>query len=526
MNLSRFKPFAAFLAIFLLGAIARAWQFGTIPAGISTDEASIGLDAYYLLNYGVDRYGMSYPIHLISWGSGQNALYAYLIIPVIALKGLNVDSIRLPMLFAGILSLPLVYLAGRKILNEQFGLVAMFLLAISPWHIIASRWAVESNLFPFVFLIGFAFFLYSNSKNPFFILACAFFGLSMYVYGTAYAAVPIFLLMGIPLWLYLKRIRFVQAVIGVGVFILISLPIFVFIAVNVFSLQTVHMGPFTIPRLPVEARYISLGSVFDQTPLHKVSENLQIMWELLWTQKDDFAWNHVEPFGYFYTFTFPLALLGLVFSIVRIYQKTQQADYFLLLFAWFLASVCIGMINPVNLTRINLIFTPLVLYIGLFMSELKERIPFTLPISVAALLVAFALFQKAYYGLDHQKKLQVAFNTGINLAIEFAVQKSGDEAICFTESVPSSYLYVLFTQKPEPSNFVYSIQSTEWLLPFDYPQNPARYPRQMRQFHFQAEDCKGDPKASYVLILGETPPSSLDYRIRKFDRFQVYLPEE
>ncbi|RIK55480.1 MAG: hypothetical protein DCC59_00550 [Chloroflexi bacterium] len=526
MNLSRFKPLAGFLAIFLLGAIARAWQFGTIPPGISADEASIGLDAYYLLTYGVDRYGMSYPVHLISWGSGQNALYAYLIMPVIALNELNIDSIRLPMLVAGILSLPLIYLVGRKIVNEQFGLIAMFLLAISPWHVIASRWAVESNIFPFVFLAGFTLFLYSDNANRFFVAACASFGLSMYAYGTSYAAVPIFLSISVPLWIYTKRMRFAQAILGLGVFLLVSLPILVFIAVNVLSLPGARLGSLTIPRLPVEARYISLGSMFDQTPLQKMGENAQTLWRLLWTQTDDFAWNRVKPFGYFYTVTFPLALLGLSFSLARIYRKTQRAEYHLLLLAWLLASVCIGLINPVNLTRVNLIFTPLILYIGLFLFELKERIPPALPVGGAVLLLAFFLFQRAYYGTEHQRKLRVAFNSGIIPAIEFAVEKSEDAAVCFTETVPSSYVYVLFSQKPGPSALAQEMRSAEWLYPFDYPQNPARYPRQLGQFHFKTEDCKTDPNAMYILLLGETPPTDLDYRIKKFDRFQVYLPKE
>ena len=31
----------------------------------------------------------------------------------------------------------------------------MFFMAVSPWHIVNSRWAVESNIMPFLFLAGF-----------------------------------------------------------------------------------------------------------------------------------------------------------------------------------------------------------------------------------------------------------------------------------------------------------------------------------------------------------------------------------
>ena len=107
-----------FLLVLLVGVIARLWEFGSLPPGLNPDEASIGVEAYYLFQYGVDRNGMSYPVHLISWGSGQNSLYAYLILPLVALKGIKVMPIRLPMLIAGILSILLIYF--------RFGLYSIF----------------------------------------------------------------------------------------------------------------------------------------------------------------------------------------------------------------------------------------------------------------------------------------------------------------------------------------------------------------------------------------------------------------
>ena len=144
------KELFFFIIILGIGIFARVWEFGVMPPGINVDEASIGIEAYDLYKFGVDRNGISYPIHLISWGSGQNALYAYMIIPFIALNGLNAVSIRLPMLISGIFSLPLMYLAGKKLSGKKFGLLAMFCMAVSPWHIVNNRWAVESNILPFL----------------------------------------------------------------------------------------------------------------------------------------------------------------------------------------------------------------------------------------------------------------------------------------------------------------------------------------------------------------------------------------
>ena len=95
-----------FAVILLLGIFARTWEFRSLPPGLHHDEASSGVDAYYLYHYGVDRQNVSYPIHFIAWGSGQNAPYAYLLIPFIALFGLSPTVIRLPILLSGIATLP------------------------------------------------------------------------------------------------------------------------------------------------------------------------------------------------------------------------------------------------------------------------------------------------------------------------------------------------------------------------------------------------------------------------------------
>jgi hypothetical protein len=60
-----------FGAIFAIGVLARVWAFGLLPSGLNKDETSIGVEAYDLLHYGVDRSGVSYPVHFISWGSGD-----------------------------------------------------------------------------------------------------------------------------------------------------------------------------------------------------------------------------------------------------------------------------------------------------------------------------------------------------------------------------------------------------------------------------------------------------------------------
>ena len=85
----------------VFGFISRTAFLDLLPGGLNQDEASAGYDAYAILKYGIDRNGIRYPVHLVAWGSGQNALYSYLCMPFLLALGVNEISLRLPMALAG-----------------------------------------------------------------------------------------------------------------------------------------------------------------------------------------------------------------------------------------------------------------------------------------------------------------------------------------------------------------------------------------------------------------------------------------
>ena len=55
--------------------------------------------------------------------------------------GAGLFAMRLPSVLAGIGSVYLIYLIGRKLWNERAGLIAALLLAVQPYHVWVSRWA-------------------------------------------------------------------------------------------------------------------------------------------------------------------------------------------------------------------------------------------------------------------------------------------------------------------------------------------------------------------------------------------------
>ena len=122
------------------------------PAGSGKGTA---VEALCLADNGTDQYGTSWPTYFEAWGYSQmSTLYSYLLIPFVKLFGLSKFTLRFPMLLMGLLTLPLMWDVARRIGGRGFALTALFLLALNPWHMVMSRWALEANMLPHVVLLA------------------------------------------------------------------------------------------------------------------------------------------------------------------------------------------------------------------------------------------------------------------------------------------------------------------------------------------------------------------------------------
>ena len=65
------------------------YKITDIPYGYNIDEAGTAVDAYFLANFGVDRYNTSWPVYFMNYGGGQNALNQYLCAIAVRLFGFN-----------------------------------------------------------------------------------------------------------------------------------------------------------------------------------------------------------------------------------------------------------------------------------------------------------------------------------------------------------------------------------------------------------------------------------------------------
>lgn len=328
---SKSRDFFLVLFFCLIGILARLILIGQVPYGLNQDEASAGYEAWSILNYGIDRHGISYPVHLIAWGSGQNIAYSWFCMPFITLFGLSEFTVRLPMALIGCVSVVLFYFFLDNVTplpnHRKYVLFGTLLFAICPWHIMKSRWGLESNLFPDLVLWGsfcLSIFCRKHSGGTGYLYAAfVIFGFSAYSYGTSYCFLPFFVL---PLLFYLlrtKRITLRQGILALVLLTLVALPIILFVLINTFQLSPLQLGPFTIPRL-YQNRHTEVTSVFYGNILLNSLKNFFLALGVMFFQHDSLPWNATHLFGILYPVTLLLTLWGIFCCFSKFRSRCKE----------------------------------------------------------------------------------------------------------------------------------------------------------------------------------------------------------
>ncbi len=497
--------------IFALGIFVRFFLLGVIPPGLNQDEASIGYDAWALLHYGIDRNGFHNPVHLVSWGSGQNALYAYLSMPFIRIFGLNVFSVRSLNALMGCLSLFLFYDLMKNLTDRDTGIVALFLLAISPWHIMMSRWGLESNIFPAFLLLGIWLLVRSLQREFFLLLAFFVFALSLYAYGTAYFFVPLFLLC--VSWYLLRhgRVRIPVLFLGSAIFALVAIPVALFVFINFQGLDSIITPFFSIPRLPT-LRFGAVSSLFGGRFFTESLTNFRDLLDLLFlTQHDGLIWNSIPAYGYLFLFSPPFLLFGF-FHTLRTQKMWTQFNPLFLLVVWFLVGMFLGIVTRVNVNRVNAIFLPAICLVAIGISFLREHARTFFRYLILCYCLFFASFLYSYFFI-YPINAGPAFFESFGEAIQYALKMAPPESkICITDTVNMPYIFVLFYEHTDPRVFLQSVTYTNPKAPFRAVQSFDRY-----CFGIWKENLQGN-----VFILHNSEASLFEHSIFTIQKFQYY----
>ena len=426
------------IVVLFFGCFIRLIYIDKYPVGLNQDEASSAYEAWSILNFGIDRNGQSFPVQFISWGSGQNVLYSYLMLPFISIFGLNTLSIRLPMVLIGCISLVVFYYFMKSAFGNKKAVLFLFIFTIFPWHLMKSRWGLESNIFPDLILWAiFAMYMGIKRKsNWLVVLSGIIFGLSTYSYGTSYFFVPILLILLYISLFIVKKLSIKQCIIHLCTTTVISLPMILFVVINFFDLDTLKLGPITIPKLlTVRFKEITaVGSGVDSNIFSNFISNIKML-----LTNDGNVLNYTVPYGLFFCnwLTIPIAIIGTVISWklgpgpnfqassnsqnqqnIKTHQNTEKVQNstcalaYTFINCFFVASLLLMFMVDGAINRINVIFIPLVFYTAIGIINLGKV--WFVPVITYFILFTFMEY---YYFAEYQTYISSYMNVGLKEAI-------------------------------------------------------------------------------------------------------------
>lgn len=446
------------IAIILFGCLIRIINISNIPNALNCDEASSGYEAYSILKHGIDRNGNFMPAFLVAWGGGQNALLSYVMIPFIKVLGLTTLAVRLPMAILGCISLVIFYLLLKKISNQKIAIIGLAFFAICPWHVMKSRWGLESNLFPDLILI-FAYLLVKGLEDKNKILYYLSFivaGLAAYSYGTSYYFLPVFIIPLLCVLVKKGKITIKEAIISLLIVGIVSLPIVLYVLINTLDLPQINLPFLTVPKLEVN-RYKQLTSIFSSQFFMVTLKNFFLSVVILILQTDRLPWNNVIPFGTMYVFSIVFTIIGIAENFKK--NKRVEIKYSYLFNIWFIVCMILALICEPNINRLNIIMIPIVYYtvIGIYLfityfskKENQKKI-------AAGLIIIYMFSFMAFMFKYSQEDCDTygTFSADLEEVMDY-VGNIENKQVYFTNNM--NYIYVLFYTKYDVRNYVETVE--------------------------------------------------------------------
>lgn len=417
-----------FFLICLGLAAVRLFRFPEIPGGLNQDGAMGAVDAAALVRYGTDRFGTWLPVHFRAWGYGQmSVLLAYLTTPFIRIFGLTKLAMRLPILLASLAGAGGVYGIVKKVFGEKEGMAVLLFIAVNPWHFMQSRWALDCNLFPHMFVLGICFLLGSLEKKKNLYLSMLFFALCMYCYGVSFYMVPFFLLIVCALLLGQKKVTWKEALLCLLVYMGIAWPIYGTMLINFMKWETVKLPFVTMEYFEGSIRSGDILFFSEQMGSQLVS-NLRSLIRVVFLQKEDLLWNSIKGFGTLYLCSTPFVLLGalrVLRGAVKEEEPARKIGCQVLLCYWIFALLTGILINSVNVNRINIIFYIHIIFAVVGICFVVRKWKPTLYLILLAYVIQSAMFFQCYF-TDWAQSIDKAFYGDFVEALDYAREQNCD----------------------------------------------------------------------------------------------------
>jgi len=176
------------LVILFIAFILRFYKLSNIPAGFFFDEATVGVNSYFLSQNLHDEFGNFLPDFIKIGDDFRHVAIFYITTPFIKILGLSEFAVRSATAIFGVGIVVATFLITNIITNsKQVSLLAAFLVSVSPWLVNLSRSSNEVIVALFFLLVAdiFALLAFKKETKMLFLPAYIFYLFSWFSYSAA-----------------------------------------------------------------------------------------------------------------------------------------------------------------------------------------------------------------------------------------------------------------------------------------------------------------------------------------------------
>lgn len=417
------------ICVFFL--FTRLYKITDIPVSVYWDEASIGYNAYSVLQTGKDEWGEFLPIHFRAFGEFKLPVYIYATVASVNFFGLNAFAVRLPAVLFSLGVVILTYLLSKRLSGITLGLLSSFFVTISPWFFIFSRTGYEATAGLMFYLLAIYFFL-KLSKNTWFILFSALsFILSAYSYNSFRIIVPLTIF-----FLIIYELKSIKCTLP----FVMSLTIILLSVVPIYKLYVYDAGASRLQTVG------ATNSTFIKNYLSHFSPDFLVL------NGDKNLRSQQEGFGQLYLPELILLLLGII------YIAKSRLKYKLLLFTFLLLGpipAAVTRESPHALRAISMV--PFISIFAAFgvavLWKLVKRERIINLIVIAIFLIFFANYFLNFLNIYPQgsaKEWQYEYK---QIYIDFRDSFGKYDRILVSDKYAQPYIFALFYLKYDPDKF-------------------------------------------------------------------------
>src|SRR3990167_6502491 len=469
-----------FLLVIILVAVSlRFINLDTIPIGFNDDEAAFGYNAYSILKTGRDEWGRFLPFPVFeSFGDWKLVGYLYLTVISQFVFGISEFATRFPSAVFGIMSVFATYFLAKELFNRNVGLISAFLLAISPWSIIASRNAFESDILIFFIVISTYFFLKGLKNGKYLTFAFIGFAICFYIYRSSWLFIPLFI--STLIYLYREKFRRIWPILTKNLIFFVILLTPLIPTVLTFKGQSRFFQESFITgvqrsgiideinarrgscqsRLPVFTCSLIYNkyTFFLSTYLNNYFSNLSP--ETYFVRGNYTGYQSAPLRGFFYSFELPLLIIGLI-SLLKVRSDAAKLVLFWILIVPIGPSIT-GVGNP---GRLNILMpvSQIIAAYGIVTVFTLIRFLF-LKRLLGVLITIIILFSFSRFLADmlyHYPKISARYQRyGYKQLFDYlesqkhtynqiAISRKGDDA--------KQYIHYLFYEKYDPKTYLNSV---------------------------------------------------------------------